>query len=123
MLLVLTHIDRLRPLQDWAPPYDLETGTREKGRSIRAALEAACAELGFARGEAVPVRADYAPYNIDTLWAKVIDLVPEAQRARLVRVLSDVRSASGWSSLWSQAVNAGRVLRSTLASRGDQSGK
>jgi hypothetical protein len=34
-------------------------------------------------------------------------------------VLSDVRSASGWSAVWSQAVNAGRVLRSTLASRTD----
>jgi predicted GTPase len=123
MLLVLTHIDRLRPFNDWAPPYNLETGTREKARSIRAAAEAACAELGFAWGEVVPVRADVAPYNIDALWAKVIELVPEAQRARLVRVLSDVRSASGWSSLWSQAVNAGRVLRSTLASRGeDKSG-
>jgi predicted GTPase len=119
MLLVLTHIDRLRPFHDWAPPYNLETGTREKARSIRAAAEAACAELGFAWGEVVPVRADLAPYNIDALWAKIIELVPEAQRARLVRVLSDVRSASGWSSLWSQAVNAGRVLRSTLASRGE----
>ena len=49
MLLVLTHIDALRPFQDWAPPYDLEAGTREKARSIRAAAEAAGEELGFAR--------------------------------------------------------------------------
>jgi predicted GTPase len=122
MLLVLTHIDTLRPFQEWDPPYDLEAGTGEKARSIRAAAEAACEELGFARNEVVPVRADIAvaPYNIDALWAKIIELTPAAQRARLLRVLTDVRSASGWATIWSQAVNAGRVLRSTLASRADQ---
>ena len=121
MLLVLTHIDALRPFQDWAPPYDLESGTREKARSIRAAAEAAGDELGFARDEVVPVRTDtaVAAYNIDALWARIVVLVPEAERARLLRVLSDVRSASGWASMWSQAVNAGRVLRSTLKGGGD----
>jgi hypothetical protein len=128
MLLVLTHIDTLRPFQEWEPPYDLEagpdSGTGAKAQSIRAAAEAASAELGFAPGEVVPVRADIAvaAYNIDALWAKIIELMPQAQRARLVRVLSDVRSASGWSAVWSQAVNAGRVLRSTLASRTDPPG-
>jgi hypothetical protein len=124
MLLVLTHIDTLRPFQEWEPPYDIESGTSEKARSIRAAAEAAGEELGFARGEVVPVRADIAvaPYNIDALWAKIIELMPEAQRARLLRVLTDVRSASGWATIWSQAVNAGRVLKSTLTSRSDQPG-
>jgi predicted GTPase len=122
MLLVLTHVDRLRPFQEWEPPYDLDAGTGEKAKSIREAVEAACQELGFAQGEAVPVRADIAvaAYNIDAVWAKLIALTPSAQRARLLRVLSDVRSASGWGSIWSQAVNAGRVLRDTLASRGDR---
>jgi predicted GTPase len=121
MLLVLTHIDTLRPFGEWAPPYDLEAGTGAKAKSIRAAAVVVGEELGFAPGEVVPVRADAAaaPYNIDALWAEIIALMPEAQRARLVRVLSDVRSASGWSAVWSQAVNAGRVLRSTLASRTD----
>jgi len=45
---------------------------------------------------------------------------PEAERARHLRVLSEVRSASGWGSMWTQAVNAGRVLRDTLAGRDDQ---
>jgi hypothetical protein len=72
----------------------------------------------------VPVRADIAvaAYNIDTLWAKVIEQMPQAQRARLLRVLTDVKSESGWSAVWSQAVNAGRVLRSTLTSRGERAG-
>jgi hypothetical protein len=124
MLLVLTHIDKLRPFQEWAPPYDLDKGAGEKARSIRAAAEAASEELGFARGEVVPVRADIAvaAYNIDALWAKIIEQMPQAQRARLLRILTDVKSESGWSAVWTQAVNAGRVLRSTLTSRGERAG-
>jgi predicted GTPase len=122
MLLVLTHIDKLRPFKEWEPPYDLDAGLSEKATSIRAAAEAVSGELGFAVGDVVPVRADIsaASYNVDAVWARIVALVPEAERARLVRVLADVRSASGWGSLWSQAVNAGRVLRSTFASGGDR---
>ena len=61
-------------------------------------MEAAGAELGFAADEIVPVRVDIAvaPYNIDALWAKIIELMPDAQRARLLRTLSDIKSASAW---------------------------
>jgi predicted GTPase len=116
MLLVLTHIDHLRPLNEWEPPYDLLDAVRPKAVSIRAAMEAAGRELGFKPEEIVPVRVDQG-YNIDALWAKLIELVPEAQRARLLRTLDDVRSASGWATLWAQAANAGRVIRSSLTPR------
>jgi len=119
MLLVLTQIDRLRPFTEWEPPYDLATPTRSKAASIRAAMEAAGTELGFAMDDIVPARVDVAvaPYNVDTLWAKIIELAPEAQRARLLRSLSDIKSAAGWGTIWSQAVNAGRVIRGTFLSR------
>jgi predicted GTPase len=119
MLLVLTHIDKLRPAGEWKPPYDLSDGGRAKSASIRGAMEAACAELGFSANETVPVRVgpDASPYNLDALWAKIIDLLPEAQKARLLRCLSDIRSAPGWSALWSQAATAGRVVRDTFLSR------
>lgn len=115
MLLVLTHVDTLRPFNEWEPPYDLAS-TRPKARAIREAMEAAGGELGFAADDIVPVRADIAvaPYNVDALWARIIELMPDAQRARLLRTLSDIRSASGWATIWSQAANAGRVIRSTL---------
>ena len=65
------------------------------------------------------VRADIAvaPYNIDALWAKLIELTPAAQRARLLRTLSDIKSASSWATVWSQAASAGRVIKETLLSR------
>ena len=58
-----------------------------------------------------------APYNIDALWAKIIELVPEAQRARLLRTLGDIKSASAWGTIWSQAANAGRVIKGTFLTR------
>jgi hypothetical protein len=124
MLLVLTHVDTLRPFDEWDPPYDLESASSSKSRSIREAMEAAGAELGFGVGEIVPVRADVAvaPYNIDVLWAKIIELTPDAQRARLLRTLSDIRSASGWATIWSQAANAGRVIGSALLTRDRSAG-
>ena len=119
MLLILTHIDRLRPFNEWEPPYDLAAPTRAKSQSIRGALEAAGAELSFAAGEIVPVRVDIAvaPYNIDAVWVKIIELMSEAQRARLLRTLKDIQSASNWRSIWSQAVSAGRVIGETFLTR------
>jgi predicted GTPase len=119
MLLILTHIDKLRPFQEWEPPYDLASPTRAKSQSIRGALEAAADELGFQLSEVVPVRVDIAvaPYNIDAVWVKIIALMSEAQRARLLRMLQDLKGASNWGAVWSQAVNAGRVLGETFFSR------
>jgi predicted GTPase len=119
MLLVLTHIDALRPFNEWAPPYDLTEGSRPKAQAILGAMEAAGAELGFAASDIVPVRADgaAASYNVDALWAKIVELMPDAQRARLLRMLSDAKNAPMWSRLWSQAANAGRVLKDTFISR------
>jgi predicted GTPase len=119
MLLALTHVDALRPFNEWDPPYDLTVASSAKAQSILGAMQAAGEELGFAADEIIPVRVDIAvaPYNIDALWAKIIAQVPEAQRARLLRTLADIRNASGWASLWSQAANAGRVIGGTLLSR------
>ena len=118
MLLVLTHIDALRPFNEWDPPYDLAAAST-KSQSILGAMEAAGSDLGFAANEIVPVRVDIAlaPYNVDALWAKIMELVPEAHRARLLRTLSDIGNASSWATLWSQAANAGRVIKGTFLTR------
>ena len=119
MLLVLTHIDQLRPFNEWAPPYDLGAAKRQKAVAIRDAMRAAGRELGFAAEETIPVRADaaVAAYNIDALWAKVMELMPEAQRTRLLRTLEDIRGASAWGAVWSQAANAGRVIAGEFLTR------
>lgn len=119
ILLVLTHIDGLRPFTEWEPPYDIANPNRPKSRSILSALEAAGSELGFAGDAIVPVSlsGNTAPYNVDALWAKMMTSLPEAKRARLLRTVSDLKNGSPWGSIWSQATNAGRVLKDTFLSR------
>jgi predicted GTPase len=110
-LLILSHIDRLRPFQEWQPPYDLTDASTPKAASIRAAVEAAGADLGFPSIDIVPVCLEAASrYNIDTLWAKIAELLPEAQRAQLVRTLRDAGTAWDWKRIWMQAKSGGRVL-------------
>jgi len=118
ILLVLTHIDQLRPFQDWRPPYDLEAGSDPKAQSIRQALQAVSGDVGIPLQSAVPVCLDRAHgiYNVDTLWAKILDVMPEAQSARLLRVLLAAGTEGRWRRLWSQAVNAGRVVGQVLKS-------
>lgn len=116
LILVVTHIDRLRPFGEWAPPYELVTDTREKSRNIEASVAAAAADLGFAPDEAVPVSlADpEAPYNVERLWQRIVEALPEALRAQLLRCLHDLKGSWSWKSVWSQAGGAGRAIAGAL---------
>jgi hypothetical protein len=118
ILVALTHIDLLRPPRDWSPPYDLERGEGEKARSICDALEVVAAELGAPVQSIVPVCLEEKRglYNVDVLWAKILDVMPDAQTARLVRVLLAAGNEASWRRLWSQAVGAGRVITRALRS-------
>lgn len=112
MLLVLSHIDLLRPFQEWSPPYDLAAGEQPKALSIRAAMEAVGADLGFTLGDIIPACLDdkIGLYNVDAVWSRIAALLPEAQRANLVRRLGGSHGKFEWSRLWRQARNAGRVI-------------
>lgn len=117
ILMVFTHIDLLRPFQDWQPPYDLEQGDDAKTTSIREAMRATAAETDTPIQAVVPVclDAERGLYNVDVLWARVVDVMPEAQSVRLARVL-EASSKTSWVRVWSQAVNAGRVITRALKS-------
>lgn len=116
MILVTTHIDRLRPFGEWDPPYDLSDNSREKARNIRDAVTAASVDLGFAADEAVPVSLASATqaYNVERVWQRISDALPEATRAQLLRALHDLKSAWNWKSVWSQAAGAGRTIAGAL---------
>jgi predicted GTPase len=116
IVLVATHIDRLRPFDEWSPPYDLEAGDTPKASNIRASVGAAAAELGFAADEAVPVAMpDHAePYNVEAVWARIAEALPEAMRAQLLRCLHELKAGGGWASVWSQAGKAGRAIAGSL---------
>ncbi len=115
MLLIVSHIDKLRPFAEWLPPYDLGARDRPKAHAIRDAVEQMGRELGFADDTVVPVNLASVPsYNLDAAWARIMLALPEAQSARLVRQLRDGESAWDWSKILRQAVAGGRVLGNTL---------
>lgn len=116
VICVLTHIDRLRPFQEWSPPYDLNTGSDGKAASIRAAVEAVAADLDLPADGVIPVALGDAGngYNVDVLWAQIHDVLPQARRAQLVRTLRDAAGRWDWQRLWKQAKSGGRVLAKTV---------
>ncbi len=112
MFLVLSHVDRLRPMQEWKPPYNLADGANAKAVSIRKAMEAAGADLDFPQELIVPACLDagIGIYNADAVWAEIVTQIPDAQGAQLVRTLQDIGRGVDWRKLRDQAVNAGRIL-------------
>jgi predicted GTPase len=112
MFLVLSHVDRLRPMQEWKPPYNLEDAGSAKAVSIRKAMEAAGADLEFPQELIVPacLEPSIGIYNADAIWAGIMAQIPDAQRAQLVRTLQDIGRGVDWRKLRDQALNAGRIL-------------
>jgi len=112
LLLVVTHIDRLRPLREWQPPYDLTNPDDLKAMSIQAAVTAFSADFEVPIASVVPVcLAEGRVYNVDdTLWAAMLDLMDRDQRIRLLRCLDAGRREENWTLLRRQLANAGRLL-------------
>lgn len=114
VLVALTHIDRLRPLREWDPPYDLDPPVGPKAAQIEAAVIAAAGDLGVDVATVIPVCA--APgriYNVDdALWAAMLFEFPEANRVRLLRCRRARRSEQDWGKLREQLRNSGRFLAS-----------
>lgn len=74
------------------------------------------ADLGMSVDDIIPVALSGSaePYNIDALWARIADVLPAAEQAKLHRSRSDVSRRWDWFRILRQAGNAGRVLTRTL---------
>jgi len=114
IMFVLAHVDKLRPFKEWNPPYDLSDTENPKVASIREALAAVAEDLRTTADQIIPVSLDLErPYNVDAVWGRILERMPEAERSRLLRCLTEHPSERPrWRRLWTQAVNAGRVLTS-----------
>jgi len=112
LLVVMSHIDRLRPLREWEPPYLLNPPQGMKAEQIVAALEALADQLDIDVKRIIPVcLADARIYNVeDALWAAILHEQPEANRLRLLRCLRARKRDEDWNLLWQQLGNAGRML-------------
>lgn len=112
LLVVMTHIDRLRPPREWQPPYALDPPAGTKAGQIVAALGAVAADLGVELARVIPVcLAEGKVYNVDdALWAAMLCDQAEANRVRLLRCLRARKRDEDWGLLWRQLRSAGRFL-------------
>jgi predicted GTPase len=91
VLAVVSHIDQLRPVREWHPPYDIENPDSAKAKNIRAAAESVAEALQLRLEDSVP--ACLAPpkdrYNIEAVQAAMADKLPESLRAQYLRTLAE----------------------------------
>jgi len=113
LVVALTHVDQLRPLSEWEPPYDLAEPTGPKAEQILEAVQAVQEDLALddelivvpmclKRGQVYNVEEGLAPV--------ILQMAPEAERVKFVRCLRQFHDDEHWRRLWQQAVNSGRVL-------------
>ena len=116
VVLALTHIDELRPANEWAPPYDLATSARPKTRNIVAAIRSVGSTLDLSADAIVPVamHPDRKPYNIDALWARIAVDLEDARLVQLDRLRIGGRRVS-LRELANQLGHAGRFIIESIA--------
>ncbi|MEZ5817373.1 MAG: GTPase domain-containing protein [Hyphomicrobiaceae bacterium] len=116
VVVVLTHVDRLRPFQEWSPPYDIADPAGPKARSIRDAVDAAGEHLARPVDRVVPVclSPERGLYNIDLVWAELVEALPAAKSAQLLRRIASAKRGMDWRRVLSQAAGAGRLVAGAL---------
>ncbi len=113
LLVAVSHIDRLRPVSEWNPPYDLTHPQNTKAANIGAAVQAIAADLAVPLEHVIPVSlAEGRVYNVDdVLWAAILNQQEEVLRSRLLRCMDEKKKAENWTLLRRQMLNAGRLLK------------
>lgn len=89
VVMAITHIDRLKPFREWAPPYDIANPQRDKARNIREAVLEIGKVLSAHEEALVPVSLvdGEPPYNLDALWSVIAKQMNSASQAALARSL------------------------------------
>lgn len=112
LVVALTHIDQLRPIREWNPPYDLNTDPSPKAAAIASAVQAVARDLNVPVELTIPVcLAQGRLYNVeDTLAAVILELQEESEKARFLRCLEARKGEEFWSTVKEQMKTAGRML-------------
>jgi predicted GTPase len=113
IIAVATQIDRLRPVREWHPPYNIQQPDNPKAHSIRQACEAIAQDLSLPLDRIVPVclAPEKPAYNIeDGLMPLIHEHLNDAQRVRYLRCLRQQQAQSYWQQWRKQALQAGQLI-------------
>ncbi len=117
IIAVVTHIDQLRPLREWQPPYNINQPGNAKAQTIRKACDAIAQDLHLPLSQIVPVclAADQPVYNVDDGLLPVIhEHLNAAQRVRYLRCLRKQQAEGYWRQWRKQMANLGQVILDRL---------
>jgi uncharacterized protein len=103
LVTIVTQVDRLRPIREWEPPYNWQSGARPKEVSIREATEYRAQQLNkffseFSNLVLPVVTADITTnrnsWGIDALSIELFQTINPAKQLRLGRFLRDLDARS-----------------------------
>jgi predicted GTPase len=97
VITVLTQVDRLRPLREWNPPYNWQSGDRPKEIAIREATEYRSQVLGDFSDLVLPVvnfdiSRNRTSWGIETLSLALMEAIAPAKQLRLARFLQNLEA-------------------------------
>ncbi|MDP2203574.1 MAG: GTPase [Methylicorpusculum sp.] len=109
VLAVVTHIDQLRPIREWDPPYDIHSPQNAKAQAIREALDYISSTLDIPANDCIPInlKPKYE-YNIDAIWSALVEIQPAIHRAHHLRRLTEGKQREKWALIRKQLEHAGR---------------
>lgn len=81
----LSHVDRLKPLDEWQPPYNLDTPDRPEAKTIKAALEYNQGQLELDEWVALSVSEKSPHFNVDELVSTLQSRFDSALQTQLNR--------------------------------------
>jgi len=112
LIVVVTHIDQLRPLREWRPPYNIAAPDSVKAQMIRQAIDAIAQDLALSSHQVAPV--SLAPgnnYNVEEgLVPTILQQLDSAKGVRYTRCLKAYHQEDYWRRLWKQSKNAGLFM-------------
>ena len=92
---IVTAVDKLRPIREWQPDYDWESGTRPKEMAIREATQYRRQLLGNMCNLVLPVvtaemKTGRVAWGVETLSMGLVEAIAPAKQLRLARFLRDL---------------------------------
>lgn len=112
IVVALTHVDQLRPIREWNPPYDVIKPSSTKAQAIRLMMDTVTTELGLNIDQIAPVNLKPGfEYNVEEgLIPAVFQQLEQAKQVRYLRCLKQYHKEDYWRRLWNQSKQAGQFI-------------
>ncbi len=97
VIAIVTQVDKLRPIREWAPPYDWEWGDRPKETAIREATQYRAQLLDEWCEFVLPIvtadaKVGRAGWNVEELSLSLVESINPVKQLRLARFLSNLQA-------------------------------